>query len=298
MRPRALSALLLAGAVSLMASGAAEAAGRAALVIGMSTYLHTTPLPNPASDARDIAAVLKELGFETTLAIDLDQQALQASLRAFSERIAGADVALVYFAGHGLQVAGQNYLLPVDARLGGERDLDFAALRLDVLLRQLETDREEKLSIVLLDACRDNPLARSLARSAGTRSTGIASGLASVTVPAGSGTYIAYSTAPGSVARDGAGRNSPFATALMKHMRAPGKTLSGVMIEVRRDVKAATFGKQIPWEGSALMAEFYFRPPGSIITGSIGRSDEERLREERTRRLEEELRPRGRDPRR
>ena len=137
-----------------------------------------------------------------------------------------------------------------------ERDLDFEAVSLDFILRQMELDREGKTNIIFLGACRDNPLARNLARSMGTRSARIGSGLAQVQT--GVGTFIAYSTQPGNVALDGQGRNSPFTAALLAGLREPGRNLTAVMIEVRKQVLTTTHGKQVRWDHSALTGEFLF----------------------------------------
>ena len=287
MRQRPLALLLTAILISLPA--VAHAQGRLALVIGNGAYRHTPRLVNPVNDARDIAAALSSLGFDVTEAIDLDKRAFDEALRAFADRSAAADVALVFYAGHGLQVSGQNYLLPVDARLASERDLDFETVQLDVILRQLETGRDGKTSLVFLDACRDNPLARNLARAMGTRS--IRHGLAPV--ESGAGVFVAFSTQPGNVARDGVGRNSPFAAALLSHIAAPDRNVSALMIAVRKDVIAATGGAQVPWDHSALTGEFYFNPWTGIVTGSVPTSRPGSLQEERVRRLDEEL---GRRP--
>jgi uncharacterized caspase-like protein len=282
-------AVLISALVSL--SAPAHTQSRVALVIGNSAYRHTPRLINPINDARDTAAALAALGFAVSEAIDLDKHALDQALHAFAVRSAGAATALVFYAGHGLQVSGQNYLLPVDARLESERDLDFEAVRLDLILRQLETGREDRTSLVFLDACRDNPLARNLARAMGGRS--IERGLAPV--QSGAGLFIAYSTQPGNVARDGTGRNSPFAAALLRHIAAPGYNVSALMIAVRRDVMAATGGRQVPWDHSALTGEFYFNPWTGIVTGSVPAPAPapRSLEEERIRRLDEEL---GRRP--
>lgn len=283
MRQRPLAVFLIAVLISLPA--VAHAGGRVALVIGNSAYRYTPRLINPFNDAADITAALQQLGFDVSEAIDLDKRGFDDALRAFADRIATADIALVFYAGHGLQVSGQNYLLPVDAKLASERDLDFEAVRLDVVLRQLETGREGKTSLVFLDACRDNPLARNLARSMGARSIG--RGLAPV--ESGAGTFIAFSTQPGNVARDGAGRNSPFAAALVRHVAEPGRNVSALMIEVRKDVMAATAGRQVPWDHSALTGEFYFNPWTGIVTGSVPSRQPSTPQEERMRRLDEEL---------
>jgi uncharacterized caspase-like protein len=285
---RRLLTVLVSAALLSATAAAARAEARVALVIGNSAYRHTARLPNPINDAKDLGAALVGLGFEVSEAIDLDKRGLDDALRAFANRSATANVALVFYAGHGLQVSGQNYLLPVDARLESERDLDFETIRLEMILRQLETGRDGKTSLVFLDACRDNPLARNLARAMGARS--IERGLAPV--QSGAGIFIAFSTQPGNVARDGAGRNSPFAGALLRRIAEPDRNVSALMIEVRKDVMAATRGSQVPWDHSALTGEFYFNPWTGLVTGSVP-PPPGGLHEERIRRLDEEL---GRRP--
>jgi Caspase domain len=267
-----LAAILLIAASALHAAAAGK---RVALVIGNGTYVNAPQLANPVNDADDMAAALTGLGFTVILGRDLDKAGFDRAAREFAAALENADTGLVFYAGHGLQVGGQNFLVPVDAKLSRERDLDFEAVRLDFLLRQMELDGETRTNIVILDACRDNPLARNLARSMGTRSAGIGAGLAEVQT--GVGTFIAYSTQPGNVALDGRGRNSPFAEALLHHVKDAGQTLTAVMIAVRREVLAGTGGKQVPWDHSALTGDFYFNlaaapqavpPPGAVKPGS------------------------------
>jgi len=234
----------------------ARAEKRIALVIGNGAYQNTSVLPSPKNDAADMAAALGRLGFDVVDGSDLDKRAMERTMRQFTQKLARADVALFYFAGHAVQSGGQNYLMPIDARLRSEGDIDFEALPLALVLRQME--REAKSSIVLLDACRDNPLARSLARNMGTRSSLIGQGLAEVR--AGVGTLVGFSTQPGNIAMDGEGRNSPYTTALLQHMETPGKDVGGVLIQVRNDVLSATAGKQVPWEFTALIDAVYLRP--------------------------------------
>ncbi len=290
----AACACAVLGSAEAQPSGAAEAK-RVALVIGNSAYQHTTALANPANDAGDMAAALREVGFQVIDGTDLDKRGLDQKVREFARALAGADSGLFFYAGHGLQVSGQNYLVPIDARLESERDLDFEAVKIDFILRQMEIDREQKTNIVFLDACRDNPLSRNLARSMGTRSAALGRGLAQVQT--GVGTFISFSTQPGNVALDGAGRNSPFTTALVKHIRTPGKNLNGLMIEVRKDVLAATQGRQVPWDHSALTGDFYFAggmPGGAVAasTPATGAAEVAAL-QERMRTLEEELKRRN-----
>jgi uncharacterized caspase-like protein len=258
---RAVSVFLFVLAL-IAQNTAAMAQSRVALVVGNGAYRNTSTLANPLNDARDVAAALKSAGFDVVEAFDADKQAFDTALRSFTDKLTNADVGLFFYAGHGLQVGAQNYLVPIDARLERERDLEFEAVKLDFVLRQMEIDREGKTSIVFLDACRDNPLSRNLARSMGTRSAAIGRGLAAAAT--GLGTFIAYSTQPGNVALDGEGRNSPFTAALVKHMGASGRNLPATMIEVRKDVVAATGGRQVPWDHSALTGDFYFTPGAAI----------------------------------
>jgi len=241
------------------ASPEAAAEGRAALVIGNSAYLHTSKLENPGNDATDVANSLRSLGFMVIEAHDLDKAGMDRAIREFAEALSGAKVGLFYYAGHGIQVGGQNYLVPTDAALSTASALDFEMVRLDLVHRTMESSAST--NIIVLDACRDNPLSRNLARALGTRSTSIGRGLAAV--ESGEGTLISFSTQPGSVALDGTGRNSPFAAALIKHVAKPGEDLSSVLINVRNDVMEATARRQVPWEHSAMTAHFYFVPPSS-----------------------------------
>jgi uncharacterized caspase-like protein len=236
---------------------AAYAQKRIALVIGNSEYKHTPRLTNPKNDAADMTAALKQLQFFVIEGRDLDKAGMDRTIRDFAEALAGAQVGLFFYAGHGLQVGGQNYLVPIDAKLTTASGVDFEMVRLDLVHRTME--REATTNILIMDACRDNPLARNLARALGTRSTQIGRGLA--VVESGEGTLISFSTQPGNVALDGTGRNSPFAEAFLKHIRTPGDDLPTILINVRNDVMQATGRRQVPWEHSAMTAKFYFIPP-------------------------------------
>ena len=268
----------------------AAAEKRVALVVGNSNYTEVGTLPNPVNDANLISSALKSAGFEVILGVNVDKREFDTRIRNFAALLENADVAIFFYAGHGLQVSGHNYLIPVDAHLQGERDLDFDAVNLDFIMKQMELGREDKTNIVFLDACRDNPFTRNLARSMGTRSVSIGKGLAQVET--GVGTFIAYSTQPGNVALDGSGANSPFTAALSKHVREPGRDLTSVMIETRKDVLAATNGKQVPWDHSALTGEFYFQQqaalPGSGATAP-GNAPGPDVLQQRVRTLEDEL---------
>jgi len=240
-----------------LGAGPAFAADRVALVIGNSAYQHTARLENPANDARDVARALARVGFEVMEEHDLDKPGMDRAVRRFADALASAKAGLFYYAGHGLQVGNQNYLVPIDAALTTASALDFEMVRLELIHRTME--RAVNTNIIILDACRDNPLSRNLARALGTRSTSIGRGLAAV--ESGEGTLISFSTQPGSVALDGEGKNSPFAGALVKHMASPGDDISTIMIKVRNDVMEATARRQVPWDHSALTARFFFVPP-------------------------------------
>jgi formylglycine-generating enzyme required for sulfatase activity len=232
-------------------------AKRVALVIGNSAYRNAPELGNPKNDAIDMAAALKTLGFQVVEGFDLDKPGMDRKVREFSVALSGADTGVFYFAGHGLQVNGANFLVPVDAELSTAAALEFEMVRLDLVQRLMEG--EAKTNILFLDACRNNPLSRNLARAMGTRAAGIGSGLAAV--ESGVGTLISFATQPGNVALDGTGRNSPFAAALVKHIAASTGTLTDILVDVRNDVMAATARKQVPWEHSALTGRFYFKEP-------------------------------------
>jgi uncharacterized caspase-like protein len=185
--------------------------------------------------------------------IDLDKTAFDRKVRDFATALQGAEVGVFFYAGHGMQVGGQNYLVPIDAELSSEAALDFEMVRLDLVHRSME--REAQTNIIFLDACRNNPLERSLRRAMGTRSAAIGRGLAAV--ESGIGSLISFSTQPGNVAADGTGRNSPFASALVRHLSDPDD-LGAILIAVRNDVMQATQRQQVPWEHSALTGRFYF----------------------------------------
>ncbi len=250
-----IAAALIVGA----AEQAALAGKRVALIIGNGAYTNAPPLTNPRNDAEDMATALKALGFTVIVGIDLDKRAMDRKILEFESALQGADAGVFHYSGHGLQVAGANYLVPVDASLESAAALRIEAVRLDLVQETME--REAKTNILFLDACRNNPLSRNLARSLGTRSADIGQGLAAT--EAGLGTLIAFSTQPGNVALDGAGRNSPFSGPLAKAILTPGKDLFSILIEVRKEVLAVTGGKQVTWDHSALSAPFYFKPDAS-----------------------------------
>ncbi|WP_244919873.1 caspase family protein [Rhizobium grahamii] len=227
-----------------------------ALVIGNSAYRNVPELPNPANDASDMEAKLRSLDFDIIIGRDLDLDGVRAVIREFVAKLDGADIALFYYAGHGLQVNGENYIAPVDATLLSYIDLEFEAVPMNMVLSAME--RQTHVNLVFLDACRDNPLAVNLARSMGTRSFSIGRGLAKV--GSGIGSLIAFATQPGNVALDGVGRNSPFTAALLRHLGKPGRDITRELIDVRRDVLEATDGKQVPWDSSSLTGEVVLKP--------------------------------------
>ena len=248
----------------LCIGSAAHAGKRVALVIGNSAYQHAGELANTRNDAVDMAAALRTHGFEVLDGIDLDKAALERKIRDFAAALVGADVGVFFYAGHGLQISGTNYLVPIDAQLRSASALDFEMVRLDLVQRTME--REAPTNILFLDACRDNPLAPNLARAMGTRSADIGRGLAPA--ESGVGTLISFSTQPGNVALDGTARNSPFAGALIRHLRSSSDDLSAILIAVRNDVMRETQRRQVPWEHSSLTGRFYFipSPPAVAVT--------------------------------
>ena len=235
--------------------GGARAETRVALVIGNGAYDHLPALVNPPNDARLMAATLEGLGFEVLERVDVDQHDMKRAIQEFGRRLesAGEDtVGLFYFAGHGVQAKGVNYLIPVAARIEREPDLEIEAIPLDWVLAQAEAARN-RMNILILDACRDNPVARSV-RSA-------ARGFTAVDAPRG--TLIAYATSPGDVALDGTGRNSPYTQALAETISQPGLVAESAFRTVRVKVMEATGERQVPWENSSLTGEFYFSSEGA-----------------------------------
>ena len=224
---------------------------RVALVMGNSDYRHATRLQNPGNDAADVSQVLRKLGFDVVEGRNLDKRGMEDKVREFGRKLDRANLALFFYAGHGMQVGGRNYLVPIDAKLERPGDLTLDAIDVSQVLAQMEA--EQRVNLVFLDACRDNPLARTFARSLGARSTSVGQGLA--TIQSAVGTMIAYATQPDNVALDGEGRNSPFTVALLKHLATPGQDIGVIMRRVRADVIQATRNKQVPWDHSSLIGE-------------------------------------------
>src|SRR5262245_35190648 len=215
--------------------GAAPQA-RVALVVGNSAYRGTPRLDNPRNDAADVGAALRRLGFHVIEALDLDKAAFDKAIGDFIAALQGGGTALFFYAGHGLLVSGQNYLVPVDAQLRSVAALDTELVRLEVVQHAMEG--RAKTSLLFFDACRDNPLARGLARAMGTRSLEIGRGLAAV--GGGVGTLTSFATEPEKVAYDGKGRNSPYSGALARQLHSSTDDLSAILIAVRSDVMRET----------------------------------------------------------
>lgn len=253
-RNLSLFSIFLAASLSI-STGTCAASDRVALVIGNGAYRNATSLPNPPNDARAIAKALVDVGFETIFGEDLERAEMERRIRDFLRKSGSAKVALLFYAGHGMQVDGRNYLLPVDTKLETSSDLAYETIELDKIIDNLNDP--SRTNIIILDACRDNPLARSFAsRSGATRSGGTVTGFAAYSA-VGTGTLIAYATAPGQVALDGQGVNSPFTQGLLQHLRTPGLEVRQMLTRVRADVAAATRNKQIPWDNSSLLGEIY-----------------------------------------
>ena len=242
----------------------AAAQDRVALVVGNSAYQFISALPNPSNDAAAIQAKLEELGFDVIPSIDADRARLRADLDRFTAAARDAEVALIFYAGHGLQISGENYLLPVDAAISAPADLNTSAVRASDLY-QAFLDAGPELAILILDACRDNPLAGSLGTAPGLTS-GSVSPRQFVQQPESAGMIIAFAAAPGAVAYDGTDGNSPYTTALLQWIDRPGLELGTMFRRVRGTVLDLTQGAQVPWVEEALLREVYLNPidPGRI----------------------------------
>ncbi len=252
-------ALLVVGLAGLLVWWAlpALAEKRVALVIGNSAYEHTVVLKNPRHDAEAIAAKLRTLGFDVVDGYDLTVRDFLSKVNTFATRVESADVGLLFYAGHGLQAGNKNYLVPVDADLKSEIDLQFQTMPLNLILNAMKGAK--RINIVLLDACRNDPLASKLASAVNAnRSVGGTRGLARIGNVVG--TYIAFSTSPDSVAQDGSGDHSPFAQAILKEIGTPGTDIEIIMRRVRNDVIKETHGTQVPWSNSSLTSSFEFSP--------------------------------------
>ena len=223
---------------------------RTALVIGNGDYELISPLRNPVNDARAMARVLRDLGFEVIARENLTQKEMKQAIRDFGRALGQGGVGLFYYAGHGMEVGGENFMIPLNAPIQFEDDVDVEAVSVNLLLAKLGS-AANRLNIVILDACRNNPYARSFGSSA--------SGLAFMDAP--TGTLIAYAAAPGRLAMDGEGVNGLYTGELLNALPLPGLKIEDVFKRVRVAVQEKSGTQQVPWESSSLTGDFYFRPP-------------------------------------
>ena len=223
---------------------------RLALVIGNGAYRNIAPLANPVNDARDMAVALARCGFEVSEVVNGDRAELMTAMRAFGDRLNREkdSVGLFFYAGHGLQVDGENYLAPIGVKVMRKYEVELECLKISALLGAMEEARN-RLNIIILDACRNNPFR-------GFRS--VERGLARMNAPTGS--LLVYATAPGQAASDGPGRNGLYTSMLLKHLTTPGLRIEELLKRVRIDVVRASGHAQVPWESSSLMGDFYFAP--------------------------------------
>lgn len=243
----------------------AQAENRVALILGNSVYMHSTPLRNPVNDANALSKVFNRLGFKVVCGIDQTKSEMDKQIQLFSKHLEGAQLAVFFYAGHGMQLNFKNYLVPINFDPRVETNLISQLISLDNILHELE--KEKRVSIIFLDACRDNPLANKLAanldsgrslsidKTRGVKVVG--QGLAEVEGKAG--TLIAYATQPGNVASDGDGNNSPFTEGLLEYLEVPGLDVRDMLSYVRVRVMKATSEKQIPWDHSSLVKKVYFK---------------------------------------
>ena len=240
--------ILLTLLLPVLFSNVAGAEERNALVIGNGAYTQgITVLPNPVNDAQSMTRELTALGFHVTSRINASRSEMRAAVREFESRIRHGGVGLFFYAGHGLQIDGENYLVPIDADVKQKYDVSDQCLKVSYILGAME-EAGNRLNIIILDACRNNPF-RSFRGGGG--------GLAHMDAPTGS--LLAYATAPGSVAQDGAGTNGLYTSKLLLHMKDPTLEILDMFRQVRRDVMAESAGRQVPWESTSLTGEFYFK---------------------------------------
>ncbi len=252
---------LLAVAVSW--SSASYAEKRVALVIGNGAYKNVANLPNPPKDAEAMAALLRNVGFDVVQGTDLNRNAMTDTLRKFAGEAENADVALFFYAGHGLQLDGKNYLLPIDSNPKSELDVKLGGpIEVDTMLNQ--TMGTAKVKLVFLDACRDNPFVEQISRSLKTRSLAVKSGMAEM--KSSEGTLLAFATAPGQVALDGQGGHSPFTKALLDNLGAANEEISVALTKVRAEVADLTKKKQSPWASTNLTGLFYMNKTATAET--------------------------------
>lgn len=237
-------------------SSNAQSQKRVALVIGNAAYKGTAALRNPVNDAKAMSNALNRLGFEVIEVTDATQKEMLRAVTAFGSKLNAETAALFFYAGHGMQVRGKNYIIPVDAQIETEAAVASESVSVDTVLEQLNVST---VSIVILDACRNNPFERSFRKMGG-------GGLAQMDAPKGS--FIAYATAPGKTAADGDGKNGLFTQELLRQIKESGLTLETVFKRVRANVSAKSGDAQMPWDSSSMTGEFYFKPPASTLDAS------------------------------
>jgi Caspase domain/Putative peptidoglycan binding domain len=262
---RIFSAFASVFLIALTAS-AAHADRRVAFVVGNGAYKNVAPLPNPPVDAKAMASALRNVGFEVVEGTNLTRDKMTEKLLDFGKRAQGADVAVFFYAGHGIAISGTNYLLPVDADIKSEMDVKLgAAINIDLTLDQTMSDAKVKL--VFLDACRDNPFAAKIKSNSATRSVNVQTGLAEM--KSGEGTLIAFATGPGQTALDGQeGTNSPFTRALLANITQPGVEIQQAMTMVRAQVNEETNKGQLPWGHTNLIGAVYLNGAPAPATGT------------------------------
>src|SRR5580765_1799036 len=239
----------------MLSAGAANAERRVAFVVGNGAYKNVAQLPNPPVDAKAMASALRNVGFEVVEGTNLTRDKMTERLLDFGKKAQGADVAVFFYAGHGIAISGTNYLLPIDADIKSEMDVKLgAAINIDLTLDQ--TMGDAKVKLVFLDACRDNPFAAKIKSNSATRSVNVGSGLAEM--KSGEGTLIAFATGPGQTALDGTeGGNSPFTRALLANVTQPGVEIQQAMTKVRAQVNEETNKGQLPWGHTNLIGTVY-----------------------------------------
>jgi hypothetical protein len=240
------------------AQDSAKADKRVAFVVGNGAYKNVAALPNPPIDAKAMAGVLRNVGFDVVEGTNLTRDTMTERLLEFGKKAQGADVAVFFYAGHGIAISGTNYLLPIDADIKSEMDVKLgAAINIDLTLDQ--TMGDAKVKLVFLDACRDNPFAAKIKSNSTTRSVSVQSGLAEM--KSGEGTLIAFATGPGQTALDGhEGTNSPFTRALIDNITQPGVEIQQAMTKVRAEVNEQTNKGQLPWGHTNLIGSVYLNP--------------------------------------
>jgi uncharacterized caspase-like protein len=258
-------------ACTLLTAQAAKADRRVAFVVGNGNYTNVTQLPNPPVDAKAMAATLRNVGFDVVEGTNLTRDKMTEKLLDFGRKAQGADIAVFYYAGHGIAISGTNYLLPVDADIKSEMDVKLGtAINIDVTLDQ--TMGDAKVKLVFLDACRDNPFAARIKSNSPTRSVAVQTGLAEM--KSGEGTLIAFATGPGQTALDGeTGGNSPFTRALIANIAQPGVEIQQAMTAVRAQVNEETNKGQLPWGHTNLIGAVYLNPaaaPSNASTAAAG----------------------------